>query len=1463
MTDDYLPATTTGVVFDTFNNARIVDFALDPTAVGYLTGRVVDPSITALPGIEVRLSMGLPADMNPVEFSTVTTASGMFALPPRTGDITLTFVDQSGEHDTVVYTRTVAGPADLGDFVMGATGTISGSVTDVNGAFLAGTFVQLWDAADAVAPLDTAIVALDGTYSFGNLLPGSYKVSFDNPTYVSEYFDNQLTFASATAITVTDVPVTANAILSKPATITGAITTFEGGLAVGATVRAFHLDGLGNPVLAGVAVTDGSGTYSIGGLLSGDYILQLDGAGFVGYVLPGRMWLTSSASGAEVINIPDALNPVTVTVNARLALDETAPAVTIALSAVSEFAPFYSDPVTVDITAVDPLAGVANIFYTVDGGAVTTYTGSFTVPGEGEHTVTAWAVDTLGNSSVATPEIAVFTIDSTPPVVTATPNPAAVGAWYPPTAVTLSATDIGGSGVANIYYRVDGGAATTYTAPVVFDTTGLYLLSYWAVDNVGNVVDPPETLSLNVDATEPTILIELDSAFINGQFRSSPVMVTLSATDVDSGVGSMSYTLDGGPTQTYTVPFPVTGNGSHTVIAWATDVVGNETTPPASETFIVDEEGPDVTIDVTAVHSFAPWFSDPATVAIVAIDAGFTTDEIFYTLDSDPTTQTYAGPFEVSGEGEHTVRAWATDTIGNVSPIVVRVFNIDTTGPEVSASASPGAIGAYYPPTAVTISATDVDGSGVANIYYTLDGGSATTYTVPVPVITTGSHTVVFWAVDNVGNRSDDGTLELDVDATAPDPDIALASAQTSGQYHSSPTTVTLSASDDLSGVEDIFYSLDDGPTQTYTEPFPVTGDGSHTVVYWATDVVGNESAHITETFLIDEAGPEVTIALDAETMSGAYYSSPVTVTITAVDLGFAVDSIFYTVDDDPTVLTYSGAFEVSGDGEHLVTAWATDTLGNESDPVESLFTIDQTAPEVSATASPDAIGAWYPATAVTLEAIDGGSGVSSITYSLNGGPETTYAGPIALSASGHYVVEFFATDNVGNVSETDSMVLDVDATRPSTPADLHWTEIHPTSVRVAWSASTDSESGLDYYEVLVNGTPRDETTDRFLNISGLTADTSYLVTVVAVDNVGNRSTAAALDVTTPASEESIPVPSGSDQTVVLDVPFNGDMVPFTFVFAQVTETGTLSVTPLGSQPPFTDMPAGFRTVGGFYDVSFSGTFTGPVEVTIPYDDRLPNFRAVTLKLLHWLGASDAAVVDVTVDTSAHTVTFTLTELSPIVLAEPDTNSTSTHPNAAWRGQTSTSIYPAYNAGVYMQGRMLAADGGNLYPAAVVDAQQLIDGDWVTIGQATRSSAGMYSFRVSAPSLAYYRFSFGGDPLNDPSVSRTLTLKPHTKVSLNTRRASFSHRTTYTFNGKLEPAHTPGSKAVVYVKLYRYRAGKYRFYKSYAATIGDTGTTFSVRMKLPYVGKWKLVPATHGDDGHVRTDGPARYTRSR
>jgi hypothetical protein len=65
----------------------------------------------------------------------------------------------------------------------------------------------------------------------------------------------------------------------------------------------------------------------------------------------------------------------------------------------------------------------------------------------------------------------------------------------------------------------------------------------------------------------------------------------------------------------------------------------------------------------------------------------------------------------------------------------------------------------------------------------------------------------------------------------------------------------------------------------------------------------------------------------------------------------------------------------------------------------------------------------------VTLSATDGagGSGVASTEYALDGGAFQEYTGPFTVSGVGPHEVEFFSTDEAGNVEETQSVSFEIE----------------------------------------------------------------------------------------------------------------------------------------------------------------------------------------------------------------------------------------------------------------------------------------------------------------------------------------------------------------------------------------------------------------------------------------------------
>ncbi len=85
------------------------------------------------------------------------------------------------------------------------------------------------------------------------------------------------------------------------------------------------------------------------------------------------------------------------------------------------------------------------------------------------------------------------------------------------------------------------------------------------------------------------------------------------------------------------------------------------------------ETGPDTNGD----------YSDPTTVTLSATAAqGFSIATTYYQKDGG-TTQTYSGPFQVSGSGQHEITFWSIDNVGVYEAQKIQTFTIHTNQPPV------------------------------------------------------------------------------------------------------------------------------------------------------------------------------------------------------------------------------------------------------------------------------------------------------------------------------------------------------------------------------------------------------------------------------------------------------------------------------------------------------------------------------------------------------------------------------------------------------------------------------------------------------------------------------------------------------------------------------------------------------------------------------------------------------------
>ena len=308
-------------------------------------------------------------------------------------------------------------------------------------------------------------------------------------------------------------------------------------------------------------------------------------------------------------------------------------------------------------------------------------------------------------------------------------------------------------------------------------------------------------------------------------------------------------------------------------------------------------------------------------------------------------------------------------------------------------------------------------------------------------------------------------------DTVPPVTTYSASGSSGASNWYTSSVTVTLTATDDSSGIAAIHFRADGGPWKPYSNPVPVSGEGSHTIEYYATDLAGNNESSHTVTFQIDTVAP-VTLAQVAGTLAGdGSYVSSVTVTLTASDATSGVRSEQYRVDGGPW-RTYSAPFTLGGNGAHSLDYFATDVAGS-AESVQGLsirITGDSHVLPVSTLSSSGVMGenGWYvSAVTVTLTATSGNGIATSIAYRIDGNAWVTYSQPFTLP-DGRHILVYQATDADGYSEVSKSIAFNVDSTPPSVIANSPGVPIAPDEL-ISWSGS-DAGSGIARYEVGIDG---------------------------------------------------------------------------------------------------------------------------------------------------------------------------------------------------------------------------------------------------------------------------------------------------------------------------------------------------------------------------------------------------------
>jgi hypothetical protein len=362
--------------------------------------------------------------------------------------------------------------------------------------------------------------------------------------------------------------------------------------------------------------------------------------------------------------------------------DRTPPTSSIACNGASCSSGWYGSPVTVSLSATDAGTAVSAIRYTTDGSVPTTssplYNGPFVVSGTTTVKYRAW--DMWGNIEAAKSQL--IQVDTIPPASSITCNGSSCSTdpYTSGVSIALSATDTQ-SGVAEVHYTLDGSTPTTasplYLAP--FSVASTTTVKYRAWDNAGNVEPTNSQLiqiqSAPADTTPPTSSIACNGNACTSGWYSPGVGIALSATDTQSGVAAIRYTLDGSTPTTssplYVAPFTLSATTTVKYRAW--DNAGNvETT--RSQLVQVDTFAP--TVSITSPTNGSTVSGNLKIVASAAdAQAGVASVKFFVdgTLQGTATSSPWQVPWNTKrAAGQHVLTAVATDRAGNsqTSPAV-------------------------------------------------------------------------------------------------------------------------------------------------------------------------------------------------------------------------------------------------------------------------------------------------------------------------------------------------------------------------------------------------------------------------------------------------------------------------------------------------------------------------------------------------------------------------------------------------------------------------------------------------------------------------------------------------------------------------------------------------------------------------------------------------------------------------
>jgi hypothetical protein len=509
----------------------------------------------------------------------------------------------------------------------------------------------------------------------------------------------------------------------------------------------------------------------------------------------------------------------------------------------------------------------------VDGNTLAKVSGDTLGPlADGSHTVVVEATNVAGTGSATV----TFTVDTVAPT-TAIPSgpPGLTGAGVGVT-FSFSGTDAT-AGVASYECQVDGLGYSACTSPKIYtwaQMTGMFAVmdgshtfQVRAIDRAGNVDASPASYTWSIDGTAPSTPAITSPS--NGAFLNTTTVAISGTAEANSylklydGATLVPGTPFVDPSGNWTHSITALTQGSHTITATVTDAAGNAS--PAAT----------VSITIDSIPPAAPVITSPANNSILR--AGNLT--LSGTAEPGSTVKLYRSGYaphfgsptaDGSGNWTHTTGAWvqgpfsysatATDAAGNTGPASTAVaITLDNVAPVTTITGTPASITSQTSAT-FTFSAVDAE-SGVASYACKLSTESVFTACVSgksYSGLADGYYTFQVQATDVAGNVETPVSYNWTIDITVP------TVTGFSMPANSGSLTVPFAGFTATDNIGVTGYMVTETPTAPMPNdprwggpfpdatPFTFSGPGTRIAYAWARDGVGNVSASLSRTVIIN-----------------------------------------------------------------------------------------------------------------------------------------------------------------------------------------------------------------------------------------------------------------------------------------------------------------------------------------------------------------------------------------------------------------------------------------------------------------------------------------------------------------------------------------------------------------------------------------------------------------------------------